>query len=194
MRTQSCNKLSNGFTLIELLVTISLALIVLSYGVPSFSSFVKNGRLTTLTNNIVTDINYARSEAVTRGKTIILCRSGDASAEEPTCGGLNNNWTSGWLIFVSEDANNTYDEGVDTLLRVTSRSPGSVDIISNDTSDLNLIYKGDGAIDMAGGTAVFTVCDERGEKHGNQLQISPTGRPRLISPVPDTSACNSPSA
>lgn len=192
MRVSNCKESMKGFTLIELMVAISLALIILSYGVPSFSSFIKNGRVTTLTNNLVTDINYARSEAVTRGASVILCRSGNASAENPTCGGSNYNWTSGWLIFVSGDANNTYDEGTDTLLRAASRSPGSVNIISNETSNTNVTYKADGAIDMAGGTAVFVICDERGEGHGNQLQISPTGRPRLITPVP--SNCESPAA
>lgn len=180
----------SGFTLIELLVAVALGLIILSFGVPSFSSFIKNGRVTTLTNNFVTDVNYARAEAVTRGKTVILCRSANAGAEPPSCGGSSNTWTTGWLIFVSEDGNNTYDASDDTLLRAASRESGSVDIKSNNVSNANLIYKPDGTIDMGGGTAAFAICDERGEDHGNQLQISPTGRPRLITPVPDT--CNAP--
>ena len=181
----------NGFTLIELLVALSLAMVVLSYGIPSFSSFIKNGRVTTLTNNLVTDINYARSEAVTRGESVVLCRSANASDATPTCGGAANDWTSGWLIFVSGDDNHSYDIGVDTLIRATSRSPGSVVIKANATSNTNLTYKADGAIDMGGGTAAFAICDERGAGFGNQLQISPTGRPRLITPVPGD--CSNPS-
>lgn len=173
-----------GFTLIELLIAISLAMIVLSYGVPSFSSFIKNGRVTSLTNDLVTDINYARSEAVTRGESVVLCRSSNPTVANPECGGSTNNWTSGWLVFVSGDNNNTYDEASDTLLRATGESLGSVNIISNNASNTNLTYRGDGSIDSPGGTAIFTICDERGEGFGNQLQISPTGRPRLITPVP----------
>ena len=184
------NESTSGFTLIELLVIVSLGMIILSFGVPSFTSFIKNGRLTTHTNNLVSDINFARSEAVSRGETVILCRSTNASSENPVCGGTANNWTTGWLVFVSGDANTTYDEASDTLIRATSKTPGSVVIKSNSTSNANLIYKADGAIDMGGGTAAFAICDERGEGFGNQLQISPTGRPRLITPVPDT--CDSP--
>lgn len=184
-------KQKQGFTLIELLVTVSLGMIILSFGVPSFSSLIKNGRVTTHTNNLVTDINFARSEAVTRGKTVILCRSDNPSAATPGCGGTANTWSSGWLVFVSGDANNTFDPADDILLRATSRSQGSVSIISNDTSNANLIYKADGAINMGGNTAAFAICDERGEGYGNQLQISPTGRPRLITPVPGT--CDNPS-
>ncbi len=185
-------KSSQGFTLIELLVTVSLGLIILSFGVPSFSSFIKNNRVTTHTNNLVTDINYARNEAVTRGQTVILCRSDNPGAASPSCGGTTNTWTSGWLIFVSGDANTTFDSATDTLIRATTKTSGSVSIKSNNTSDANLVYKADGAIDMGGNTAAFAICDERGETFGNQLQISPTGRPRLITPVPGT--CDSPTA
>ena len=184
-------KSTQGFTLIEMLIALSLAMIILSFGVPSFSSLIKDGRVTTFTNSLVTDVNFARSEAVTRGATVILCRSTNPGADNPGCGGTANTWTTGWLIFVSGDTNTTYDGANDTLIRATTQSPGSVNVISNDVSNERLVYKSDGAIDMAGGTAVFAICDERGEGHGNQLQISPTGRPRLITPVPGV--CNSPS-
>jgi type IV fimbrial biogenesis protein FimT len=183
---------ANGFTLIELLIAIAMSMIILTFAVPSFSSFIKNGRVTTYTNTLVTDVNYARHEAVTRGDKVILCRSADPTASSPTCGGSANTWSSGWLVFVNTDGNTTYDAGTDTLLRATAETAGSVTIKTNNTSNANLIYKGDGTIDMAGGTAIFAVCDDRGEGHGNQLQVSPTGRPRLITPVPNT--CASPSA
>ena len=185
-------KKQTGFTLIELLITIALSMVILSFGIPSFSSFIKNGRVTTHTNTLVTDVNYARSEAVTRGEQIILCRSANASSDNPTCGGTTSNWSTGWLIFVSGDTNSSYNAGVDTLLRATYKSQDNVTIKSNSTSNINLKFKSDGTIDMGGGTAVFAVCDDRGEGFGNQLQVSPTGRPRLITPVPNT--CSSPTA
>ncbi|MGD8569830.1 MAG: GspH/FimT family pseudopilin [Gammaproteobacteria bacterium] len=185
------SKTQTGFTLIELLITISLAMIILSFAVPSFSSFIKNGRVTTITNTLVTDVNYARHEAVTRGANVVLCRSANPTAATPACGGNSNDWSSGWLIFISKDTNTVYDDGVDTLLRVGARTEGTVGIKSNAVSDAELVYKADGTIDMGGGTAVFAVCDDRGEGQGNQLQVGPTGRPRLITPVPNT--CASPS-
>ena len=183
-------KSSKAFTLIELMVLVSLAMITLSFGVPSFTSFIKNGRVTTQTNNLASDINFARSEAVSRGETIVLCHSDNASSADPACGGTFNNWSNGWLIFVSGDGNTTYDAANDTLLRAVSKSPGSVVIKSNDVAKTNLVYTANGAIDMSGGTAAFSICDDRGESFGNQLQISPTGRPRLITPIPST--CSSP--
>lgn len=179
---------ANGFTLIELLIAISISMIILTFAVPSFSSFIKNGRVTTHTNTLVTDVNYARHEAVTRGDKVILCRSADPTANNPTCGGNANNWSSGWLVFVNTDGNTTYDAGSDILLRATAEVEGTVTVKTNSVSNAKLIYKTDGTIDMGGGTAVFAVCDDRGAGHGNQLQVSPTGRPRLITPVPNTCA------
>ncbi len=167
-------------------------MVVLSLAVPSFSSFIKNSQLTTITNNLVTDVNYARHEAVTRGATVIMCRSANPAATTPTCGGTNNTWTSGWLIFVSNDTNTVYDNGVDTLLRVGNDVEGEVIVKTNGVSDASLVYTAEGTIDMGGGTAIFAVCDDRGKDDGNQLQVSPTGRPRLVSPVPNS--CASPTA
>jgi len=184
----------NGFTLIELMIAISMSIVVLTFAVPSFSSFIKNGRVTTYTNALVTDVNYARQEAVTRGEKVILCRSANPTAASPTCGGNTNNWSSGWLVFVNTDANTDYDAGTDTLLRATDEVAGSITVKTNNVSNTDLVYNADGTIDMSGGTAVFAVCDNRGEDKGNQLQVSPTGRPRLISPIPNTSSCASPAA
>lgn len=185
---QAYLKTETGFTLIELLIAISISMVVLTFAVPSFSSFIKNGRVTTFTNTLVTDVNFARQEAVTRGEKVILCRSANPTAATPSCGGNVNNWSSGWLVFVNADANTTFDAGTDTLLRATDEVGGSVTIKTNNVSNNNLVYNADGTIDMGGGTAVFAVCDDRGEGHGNQLQVSPTGRPRLITPVPNTCA------
>jgi len=186
-------KTETGFTLIELMIAISMSIVVLTFAVPSFSSFIKNGRVTTYTNTLVTDVNFARQEAVTRGEKVILCRSANPTAASPSCGGNANNWSSGWLVFVDTDGNTDYDAGTDTLLRATAEVAGSITVKTNNVSNADLVYNADGTIDMSGGTAVFAVCDNRGREKGNQLQVSPTGRPRLISPVPNTSSCASPS-
>jgi type IV fimbrial biogenesis protein FimT len=57
---QAYLKMETGFTLIELLIAISISMVVLTFAVPSFSSFIKNGRVTTFTNTLATDVNFAR--------------------------------------------------------------------------------------------------------------------------------------
>jgi type IV fimbrial biogenesis protein FimT len=168
-----------GMTIIELMMTMAVFAILLTVGVPSFITMTKNNRLATETNLLVSHINLARSEAVKRGVRVILCRSADPSANPPSCGGTANTWTTGWLVFASGDANTTYQAATDTLLKLGNPPGGVVAIKANAASNVNLEYNADGTTNEAGATAVFTVCDDRGEDYGRQVDIGPNGRPEL---------------
>ncbi|PZN74420.1 MAG: prepilin-type cleavage/methylation domain-containing protein, partial [Candidatus Methylumidiphilus alinenensis] len=49
-----------GFTLIELMVTITMIAIVLTVGVPSFQSSIRNSVLTAGINEFIAALNFAR--------------------------------------------------------------------------------------------------------------------------------------
>lgn len=76
-----------GFTLIELMVTILLVAILTSIAVPSFEHIFKNTRLTGVSNDLLADIKYARTEAVSHGSKVAIAASAGA-------------WTNGWKIQV----------------------------------------------------------------------------------------------
>ena len=59
-----------GFTLIELLVVVALIAIVLAIGVPSFNRFIVQNRLKAITAQMVSDLQFARSEAATRNTKV----------------------------------------------------------------------------------------------------------------------------
>ena len=63
-------KVCRGFTLLELMVTIAVLAIIATLGVPSFRELIQNNRVTTQTNELVTALNFARAEAVKRGRTV----------------------------------------------------------------------------------------------------------------------------
>jgi len=170
----------SGFTLVELLFTLTIGVIFLTMAVPSYTDFSKNNRITTITNNLVTDINVTRSEAIARGAQVIMCRSADPAAATPSCGGTANTWTSGWIIFVNKDTNTTYTSGTDQLLRVSQLDPHDVTIKSDTVFDSYVQYNPDGTLNAGGSTGKFVICDDRGESKGNKLKIIPTGRPRLL--------------
>jgi type IV fimbrial biogenesis protein FimT len=177
-----------GFTLIELIVTMAIAGILLTVAVPSFQTTIANNRLTTQTNSLVTDINIARSEAVKRGTSIVLCNSSNANAAAPICTGNGNAWSSGWLVFFDNNGDNAFvtTDG-DTLIKVGQASGGSATILTANTLNA-FAYNGDGT--SAAATNVnFFICDDRGETFGRQVQIRLTGRPRLISGPLPASAC-----
>ena len=55
-----------GLTLVELLIVVALVAIVLGLAAPSFNDFIKVQRLRGVNAQLVTDIQFARSESVSR--------------------------------------------------------------------------------------------------------------------------------
>lgn len=96
---------SSGFSLIELMVTLLIAGIVLAIGLPAFSNFVKDNRLTAQTNDLLVSMHVARNEAVNRGHNVrVLTLSG------------GTDWTSGWQILLDVDGDGDTD-AEDAILR-----------------------------------------------------------------------------
>ena len=111
-----------GFTLVELLITIVVASILIAVAVPAFSSFVQNNRIAAQTNELVTAIATARSEAIKRKQDVTVCNSSDGA----TCTG---SWSQGWILFTDTNSNGTVDAGDnDTVLRVWGPLSGGMAI------------------------------------------------------------------
>ncbi len=169
----------SGFTMIEVMITLVVVSILLSVAVPSLDSMIKNSRLSSRMNSIITDIHFSRSEAVKRGTTVIMCRSANPDAITPACGGTQKTWTDGYLVF-ADDGNHTndvYDAGTDILLRRGEASTSGVFLRTNTAWDSNLKFTYSGATDENGSTAIMSICDDRGIEHGRQIQVMPSGIP-----------------
>jgi type IV fimbrial biogenesis protein FimT len=155
----STGKHQSGFTIVELLVTLIVAAIVMTMAAPSFRNFVANSRLTTVTNDFVTAISFARSEAVKRSSNVRVVAISPSSANE---------WGGGWQVV---------DNG-GNIIRIFQPSSGTVTM--DDSGDVTtLTFDSRGFLSgLAAGTAI-SICDNRDEETGRQLTISPTGRPQL---------------
>lgn len=113
-----------GLTLIELIVTLVVLGILLTIAIPLMRPLIRSTSLTSSANSFVTALNYARSEAVTRGTRVVACASANPMANPPACSN-NANWQTGWLVFVDGNDNNTYQAANDTLLRVSGPLGGT---------------------------------------------------------------------
>jgi type IV fimbrial biogenesis protein FimT len=85
---------NHGFTIIELMITVLIVAILAAVAVPGFRDFIGNTRVTGATNDLVTALNVARSEALQRGMPVAVC----SSTNQSTCAG-SNTWTTGWIAF-----------------------------------------------------------------------------------------------
>jgi len=95
---------AQGMTLIELLTAMLVLAILMGIAVPSFREFTQNNRTIAATNDLVTALNLARSEALRRATTTVVC----ASNNQQTCSG-STTWTTGWIAFNDANINGVVD-------------------------------------------------------------------------------------
>lgn len=119
-KKSGATKLNQGFTLVELMVTVSLVGILVAIGIPSFSELIADARISTFTNDLVTEIYVTRSEAVKRGTAVTIC----STTDQATCSG-SNDWATGWIIFTDTGTAGVVD-GADQVLFIHQSSQGNV--------------------------------------------------------------------
>ena len=166
---------AGGFTLIELMITIAIVGILTALTLPSFTKSLKNNCMTTTTNNLVTSLQLAKSEAVKRRSTVRVEAIDTSEA--------NNEWgKAGWKV-----------RGPDITSTATTATPKPIEEIRvvepGCGSDYILIY-GTGGAQATGGVAAvsyspsgytessgFNVCDRDKEVSGRQVRLNKLGRP-----------------
>lgn len=166
-----------GFTLVELLVVLAVAAILLTMAVPGYAFLANASRLAAATNDLMTAVQLARSEAIKRGVRVTVCKSGGSAV---ACD-AGADWQSGWLVFVDAGAQGVVDAG-DAVLWVRASSEPQIEIDTTNFSDY-ISYRPNGVSQGGNNLATgrFSLC-----LAGNQRDIivNNTGRPRL-----DTDAC-----
>lgn len=181
---------SKGFTIIELMITLALVAVIIAVAAPAMTNMIKNNRLRGSSLDLMSDIQFARSEAVRRGTQVVLCRSAAPTTATPVCGGTVNTWTTGWLIYTNDPADTTHIfGGTDALLRVGLPAGSGVTIRSNASGNQTVAFNADGSTDEGGNTSRFTICDSRGAANGRQINIRASGHASSESPANN---CSSP--
>lgn len=173
------NGMKTGFTLIELLVTLSIVGILLAVGVPNFVTFIQNNRLATQANDVVTLLNYARSEAIKRGVRVTVCSSTDSAS----CAG-STNWENGFIAFVDNDGDGVVDIGEATL-QVRQPVEGGNTLRTNSLT--RVTYLANGFSNGFNGT--LRLCDARGTASARAIVVSNQGRVRTNNLAAEGFAC-----
>jgi type IV fimbrial biogenesis protein FimT len=172
------NRSQIGFTLIELMVVLIVAAILAALAVPNMRTLIQDGRLTSQANDFVADISVARSHAINRPATVVICPSNTGTS----CLPLGSSWEGGRLMFVDGDGNNTCCTPlVDVRLRYREALYGSnTQRTSTIDPDIDpLVFNTEGLLTSGGGSFTFNMCDERGVAHGRVITITRTGQAQI---------------
>ncbi len=180
---------NKGFTLTELVITVVIIGIMSTLAAPNLIDFVRDNRLTGVTNDLISDMLLTRAEAIKRNAPVVICKTNDATAANPVCDTTTTNpWSKGWIVFVDTNNSGTRDSPggtLETMLRVHGSIEGSSLTLTplaptGTDSDLrNLIsYRPNGRpLSFTGGT--FKLCDQRGARYAKSLVVSETGQTRI---------------
>lgn len=171
---------SNGFTLLELLIALTIATILMTLVVPSFSHVLQKQRISTTVNDFFASINLARSEAIQRGARVDLVPADGAD------------WGKGWVIFVDKNNNQRPDDGEKIIITHGPVPDGlTIKAALTDSNVQYLAYNGTGrgrtnanSQTPQAGSFSFTL-----DKQVRRIKINFLGRARACDPALEPASC-----
>ena len=183
-----------GFSLIELMVIASVLALALGLGIPAFSDMLSNSRMSTAVNDLLTSLHAARSAAIPRHTTAILCPENTAG----TGCQAGSNLKTGWLVFIDSDGNSVADASEAVVQRhgpVDAGQALELSVFPADSSG-RIVFSSTGTLRVADSTTDIQICDARGDRDtgggvaaGRLIRVQPTGQPeirRMRSELQDT--------
>ena len=167
-----------GFTLIELMVTVAIAATLMLLATPSFTEFLRNNELRSVSNGIYGALMTARSEAMARDARVYVIPYSD------------DDWNKGWKIFVDVDRDGTLGNG-DVLINQSSDIPTNIGITGIGdalaATSPYVMYDGSGfskqnSNSFVNGTFTVKRKDNDSFSQIRRLKVERTGKVRVCTP------------
>lgn len=131
-----------GFTLLELMVVIAVVGVIASLGIPSLRQFQLNNRMVAFNNDLLGAFALARTEAIKRKQSVVVCASNNSLEPVPLCGATASDtfapWQAGWIVFTDKDEDVVFNAGVDELIRAGGPPPGNNESDPQDSGNIRV--------------------------------------------------------
>ena len=122
------------------MVSLAIFAVLFAVAIPNLRDVSERQQVVGPSKQLLTDLEFARSEAVARGTDIMICVSNGAAA---CAAGGRGNWNTGWLVVIQD--NNDCPEG-DCVLRIANALPDAVTVTSTvDAATFNPFGEADSA-------------------------------------------------
>ena len=142
-------RVERGFTLVELIAAVLLVSIFATLAAPPFRDFIIRQRMRNAAFELMSDIAYARSEAVKRNSTVTLAKVGT--------------WSGGWTV--ADGATTIRQHPAFPASITISAGSSSVDFYMNGRASAAIGF----TIDDSGGSAAIPA---------RCVSVDPSGRPQ----------------
>ena len=142
---------SRGFTLPELLIVITILVVLMGAGLPSFAEFVRNQRVKTASFDLFSSLVLARNEAITRNASVTM---------RSTAG----SWANGWTVSYTDSGGNVIPiRTQEAIPNVTITGPAG-----------DVVYRGSGRLT---GAASFQLSSSGSTVVTRCIRVDLSGRP-----------------
>lgn len=170
MTRPGARRAASGFTLIELLVAAAILAVLAALAAPSFNEAFLSNRLASYANTFVASAQLARSEAIKRNATVVLCRSADGVSCATTGG-----WQQGWILWRDADNDGTVD--ADEIVQKQQAISSAYRFTGNAYS-VDFLATGGAQITGGGSPVTLTLCRATPEpgRQERSVTLSFTGR------------------
>lgn len=172
-----------GFTIVELMVVLVIVALLALLAAPSLVEFKRNSELNAATNQLLSSVNAARTEAMRRGTRAGLVPF------------VADDWTRGWRVFVDADLDGQLSAGDPTILEQELPPGGPLQIggsgTAADAGGKYLLFDGSGYARTRGGafspsTLSIRRRDTLQADASRMVKVARTGRVRSCRPGTST--------
>lgn len=178
LKARSFAPRQSGFSLIELLIILVLLATFAAIAMPNFQRLIASNRLESATDELISQLQFARSEAVIRNRLVTV----------ENTSGQSQRWDRGLRIYTAGDftASRTYSSSTDTLVREHGGlNQPSVTASATSGAANWLSFRPNGTLAVTT-TQTIVICEDGDTALARSIELQASGRISKSSTAPTT--------